>query len=414
MGMNSATTASAQPSMMELVLRWQGRVVDVKRFKDGTPVTIGAPASGQGDVDLFVPLEGGGVHALFGNGGALAVPAGVGVNAAEDGGVVLDFGLHTLQLRRAPKEKDGDGRAFFDAFWANVMVVVLLGGTAVMSALFLMPADVDALDDDLLANPTRFQTLVLAPKPKDNAFLEKMKAPLEQKKTEAKKKKEATQTAATTTPAKKSKKSDAQVVNDRLESLFGKGASGVGSVFHDSDDGLLTAAIASLKADRVAANGSLTVKGRPGEGGVPTGTLSTGNIETRRKGTNGEEWGATDAILVGKEDHEINVVEQLEPRVTGALDKEIIRRVVQEHASQVRYCYEKELNLSPGLWGKISIRWMIGPDGKVKSAAIAESSMHSNAVETCLTNRVLGWTFPSPKGGGSVVVNYPFVFKKSG
>lgn len=411
-----AVSLSAAPTLVELVLRWQGRVVDVKRWRPGTAITIGAPASGQGDVDLFVPLEGGGTHALFSTTGELQIPPGAAVSADDDGAVTLGLGLHSLELRRAEKERDGAAASVFDAFWANVVVVVLLGGTAAMAAFFLAPAPLDNLDDDLFANPTRYQALVLAPQPKDNAFLERMTAPT--RKADPAKKKTTTEktqvaAAATTTKAKKSR-SDAEVVNARLESLFGAGNSGLAAVFHNDDDGPLTAAIAGLRADRVASRGELTLKGRPGEGGLPTGVLGAGTVGVRSRGRSGEVIGDTDGGLTAKEDHDISVAIDTGVAIVGALDPDIIRRVVREHSPQVRYCYEKELNVSPGLSGKIAVRWMIGPDGKVTSASITDSSMNSAAVEACLKNRVMTWRFPSPRGGGSVVVNYPFLFKKAG
>ena len=40
--------------------------------------------------------------------------------------------------------------------------------------------------------------------------------------------------------------------------------------------------------------------------------------------------------------------------------------------------------------------------------------MKNANVENCLASRIKTWVFPKPKGGGIVIVNYPFVFKQSG
>jgi hypothetical protein len=40
--------------------------------------------------------------------------------------------------------------------------------------------------------------------------------------------------------------------------------------------------------------------------------------------------------------------------------------------------------------------------------------MHDSTVESCINARVKSWQFPKPKGGGIVVVTYPFLFKQSG
>jgi hypothetical protein len=102
------------------------------------------------------------------------------------------------------------------------------------------------------------------------------------------------------------------------------------------------------------------------------------------------------------------------PVILGSLDPEIIRRIVREHAGQIRYCYESELSRTPGIYGKIIMKWVINGEGKVMQATTAETQMKNANVESCLASRIKGWVFPKPKGGGIVIVNYPFVFKQSG
>ena len=102
---------------------------------------------------------------------------------------------------------------------------------------------------------------------------------------------------------------------------------------------------------------------------------------------------------------------QPKPVILGSIDPEIIRSIVREHADSIRYCYEKELARTPGIFGKIVMKWVIKADGTVESATTAESQMNNQGVESCLATRILRWEFPKPKGGGIVIVNYPFVFK---
>ena len=104
---------------------------------------------------------------------------------------------------------------------------------------------------------------------------------------------------------------------------------------------------------------------------------------------------------------------QGEPVVLGALDPEIIRGIVREHADQIRYCYESELTRTPGISGEIIMKLVINGDGKVTQASTAETQMKSANVEGCLATKIKTWIFPKPKGGGIVIVNYPFVFKQS-
>ena len=100
-----------------------------------------------------------------------------------------------------------------------------------------------------------------------------------------------------------------------------------------------------------------------------------------------------------------------EATLTGALDKELIRRVVRENQRQIRHCYERLLQRNPGLAGRVTVRWRIDADGSVGESEVAESTVNTPALGACLADAVRGWKFPRPKGGGVVRVSYPFVFR---
>ncbi len=99
------------------------------------------------------------------------------------------------------------------------------------------------------------------------------------------------------------------------------------------------------------------------------------------------------------------------PTISGSLDKEIIRRVINDHRDEIRYCYENELKRLPDLEGRIVVKFVIGPDGRVMSAEIAETEMNHAPTQNCITGYIMKWKFPSPKGGGLVEVRYPFMFR---
>ena len=45
---------------------------------------------------------------------------------------------------------------------------------------------------------------------------------------------------------------------------------------------------------------------------------------------------------------------------------------------------------------------------------VQTSTMKNRNVEQCIAAAVRRWLFPKPKGGGIVIVSYPFVLKSSG
>ncbi len=97
----------------------------------------------------------------------------------------------------------------------------------------------------------------------------------------------------------------------------------------------------------------------------------------------------------------------------GGYTEDEINRVVKARAGVFRACYQKELNRSPGLGGKLVVRFKIGADGSVQSAANAGgSSLSNDAVESCVKSNVMRLKFP-PKGA-IANVTYPFVFSQGG
>ena len=99
------------------------------------------------------------------------------------------------------------------------------------------------------------------------------------------------------------------------------------------------------------------------------------------------------------------------PVVMGSLDKEVIRRVMQRHRPQVRQCALDELRADAGApVGKLRIKFLIGVSGKVSSASVEQTTLHNPRLEGCVTSVILAMEFPAPRGGGVVLVTYPYTF----
>ena len=96
----------------------------------------------------------------------------------------------------------------------------------------------------------------------------------------------------------------------------------------------------------------------------------------------------------------------------GSLDKSIIDAKVKEVLPGVKECYNQGLVTQPDLTGKVVIKIVIGKDGTVSSAeSVSEkTTLNSTEVVDCVAGKISKVEFPSPKGGGIVIVHYPFVF----
>ncbi|MEQ1877425.1 MAG: AgmX/PglI C-terminal domain-containing protein, partial [Bdellovibrionia bacterium] len=107
---------------------------------------------------------------------------------------------------------------------------------------------------------------------------------------------------------------------------------------------------------------------------------------------------------------EVGVVEE-ETLVDGGLDREVIAAIIRDNLGQIRYCYERQLSAQPDMYGKVQVKFVIGAAGDVTSQQIGSTTLKNAMVEGCILRRVARWKFPNPKGGTSVIVTYPFLFK---
>jgi len=135
-----------------------------------------------------------------------------------------------------------------------------------------------------------------------------------------------------------------------------------------------------------------------------------GGYGTRGKG--GGKAGYGRMSLSGASGAFFHPVEE-EALIDGGLDRDEINAVIQRHLGQVRFCYEQGLQSEPDLAGRVAIKFVIGSRGHVNVANIANSSLRSRTVESCLVNKLKGWKFPEPRGGVDVKVSYPFVLKRA-
>ncbi|MDX9806698.1 MAG: AgmX/PglI C-terminal domain-containing protein, partial [bacterium] len=95
----------------------------------------------------------------------------------------------------------------------------------------------------------------------------------------------------------------------------------------------------------------------------------------------------------------------------GSLDRSQIDAYIKRNLAKIRWCYEKALKKNSSLYGKIVINFIINGSGAVSLSKIHSSTMNNKNVETCVADQIKKIQFPAPKGGGIVIVNYPFVFK---
>ncbi|NCN27103.1 AgmX/PglI C-terminal domain-containing protein [bacterium] len=100
--------------------------------------------------------------------------------------------------------------------------------------------------------------------------------------------------------------------------------------------------------------------------------------------------------------------------VVGSLTREEIERVIRAHINEIKACYQAELQRNPSVFGKIKLQWTIIGGGKATAVSTAQNTTGSSALVNCIKARLRTWTFPSPRGGSTATVDYPWLFKPKG
>ena len=184
-----------------------------------------------------------------------------------------------------------------------------------------------------------------------------------------------------------------------LDGMFG--SSGLDANLTGGIGGLIGAKGTQIGSGGLGARGSGLGGGGTAEG---LGGLGTKGIGSGRSG-----YGSGGGSFGAKGEGGIGTVGG-DPIILGALDRSLIDEVIKRHMNQIRYCYQRELTKNPSLGGKIVIKFVISKDGTVSKADVKTTSMNNGSVESCITGRFMRMQFPEPKGGGIVIVSYPFIF----
>lgn len=309
----------------------------------------------------------------------------------------------------------------------NIFLVLFFIATAFVITAMNRTVAGDEYADELSADNARIAKLIIKPpEAQKNKFLERLNQQKEQKKSgemAAKNrgdegqmgKKEAPKTNNRTAPkGDPNKKDEARALTAKI---FGGGKGGISTVFGKSGlGGDLKSAMGNMfgaKAGNSGGFGGMGLRGTSGGGGGTGDTIGIGGIGTKGRGGGTGTYGSGVGVLGGKQSVDVGITSS-DPEVMGSLDKELIRQVIHRNRGQIRYCFESLLNRFPKLGGKVAVKFVIAGNGSVASSSVAQSTAANAELETCVAGRVRTWKFPEPKGGGVVVVTYPFIFKQSG
>lgn len=92
------------------------------------------------------------------------------------------------------------------------------------------------------------------------------------------------------------------------------------------------------------------------------------------------------------------------------LDLNSVKKVVRERLQEVQKCYTDLIIEGMATKGKVTAQWDIDDKGAVQNLTIKENTSKDPALEGCVTERVVNWTFPPAEAGKTFPVSYPFQF----
>ncbi|MBL8632365.1 MAG: TonB family protein [Myxococcales bacterium] len=165
--------------------------------------------------------------------------------------------------------------------------------------------------------------------------------------------------------------------------------------------------------DPYSPGGGLVAASGPGGGG--DGTVNTTGIGPFGPGGPGGRGGGPRGPALGpyrQKGIPTTEVGRVEVNA-GSMDREVIRRVIRSHMPEVKFCYERALMAQKDLSGRVQVKFMISPTGKVTASIVDASTLRSPTTEHCVAEAVRRWDFPKPPSG-IVSVTYPFVFRPAG
>jgi hypothetical protein len=419
-------------SSIEVAIRWNGSLISVERFHDVNGVVVGSSRGAHIPVfDSSIPKEGHKVvewdsekawvrNAPWMNLKLNGVPAKedrVGLGDRDQAEVTV--GSVTLQLALVDADRPPLPSVFnyLDKRYTAILLALFALQIGFVGVVINTPEKV--AEDDIFSDPNRFKEIIVKQiKKKKEQKLASKKAggPREAKEEGLFGKKELPKEDKISpkrgAPVIERDKRDQNVAAalTLLKKLGLRGDSGKRLGAGGLNDGA-DRALSGLRGSEFGAAG-----GHGGMGTRGTGVGGGGNaigLGGLGSGSGTGFGGAGDVELGGHGRSRVKIIPG-NVIYEGSLTREEIQRVVDKFMSQIKFCYEREIQKIPNLEGKIIAHWVITGDGHVQTSSVAESTMGNAPVEQCVLKIVNRMVFPKPRGGGIVKVNYPFVFSAAG
>ncbi len=143
----------------------------------------------------------------------------------------------------------------------------------------------------------------------------------------------------------------------------------------------------------------------------PAPLLPRDGIETIRQRTVGSE--EKRLALTRKTAADENLSETRIIQDGFELDQEAVSDIVHQNKEKLLLLYNRRLQKNPNAQGRLTVEFIISPQGGVLKCAILSSSLSDPALENEIVQEILRWKFPSVEEGATTVL-YPLSFFPAG
>ncbi|MGF1466074.1 MAG: TonB family protein [Sandaracinaceae bacterium] len=227
--------------------------------------------------------------------------------------------------------------------------------------------------------------------------------------------------SSTSTPAEREAQARRTVENARarVEQMLLTGLGGEGSAIADvlrngQVIGNQADILAQSDGTAVATSSQAQLRERSGGNRVGSATSSLGDLAGSRSDRATQERGegrpVQEVVVRGR----TTIGTVTDERGSGDFNPSDAARVIRARQRAIQNCYERELRNNPTLRGRVAIQFTIQTTGSVTGARASENSTGSGALGTCVAGVIRRIRFNPAPVGGSVTLEFPFVFEPQG